>query len=421
MPRVRLTHASGSSEIRQSQPRTRAPPVRPTQYQIVSAIREATPDPASKRTTLRRPLPARPPAASRNGMAGIGRPTCSVKTRPKTTAWPYRVSRSMTACISVAYCQRRAARPSPALRPARELAPLLEHAERARGARHEEPVAARDQALDVLGVRVRMAARHAVVLADLENAVDRFGHHRVLVLARVAELLAQVSFTDQHHADALDPLEDARQVLDRLGVLALDDRQDLALRRQRPHVGPRVVLALREPPVARRSRRRVAADAGRIVQRGARQARIAAGADGVARLLDGADVREDDAEHADVEHLLGDPLIHLAAVRRNAHERRHLRRERPALDELAAVQHVLERVAQHRRAHRRVLHLERDAVEGRAGERGRGLDVRRGEAAEGDLPLLQGLDDAVETRDLGRGRLLPLAYREAGILFFSRL
>src|SRR3989442_12008972 len=113
----------------------------------------------------------------------------------------------MTACISVAYCQRRAARPLPALRPARELASLIEHAERARGARHEEPVAARDQALDVPRVRVRMAARHVVVLADLENAVDRLGHHRVLVLARVAELLAQVSFADQHHADALDLLE----------------------------------------------------------------------------------------------------------------------------------------------------------------------------------------------------------------------
>src|SRR5262245_47966105 len=298
--------------------------------------------------------------------------------------------------------------PWASLRPARELASLLQHAERARGARHEEAVAARDQALDVRPVRMGMAARDVVVLADLENAVDGLGHHRVLVLARVAELLAQVALADQHHADALHLLENARQVLDRLGVLALDDCENFALRRQGPHVGPRVVLLLRQAPVAGRARGRVAANTGRIVDRGAGQARIAAGADGVARLLDGADVGEDDPEHADVEHLLGDPLVHLVTVRRDAHEGRHLRRERPALDELAAIQHVLERVAQHRRAHGRVLPLEPDAVEGRGGKRGRGLDVRRGEAAEGDLSLLQGVDDAVETRNLGHGRrLLP--------------
>src|SRR5437867_9059639 len=48
-----------------------------------------------------------------------------------------------------------------------ELAPLLEHSERPRRARHQEAVAARDQALDVLRVRMRVAARHVVVLADL--------------------------------------------------------------------------------------------------------------------------------------------------------------------------------------------------------------------------------------------------------------
>src|SRR5437867_8419477 len=178
----------------------------------------------------------------------------------------------MTACISVAYCQRLAARPSPALRPARELASLLEHAERSRRARHEEPVAARDQALDVLRVRVRVAARDVVVLADLENAVDGFGHHGVLVLPGVSELLAQIPFPDQHDADAADLLEDPREILDRLRVLALDDRQDLALRRERPHVGPGVILLLRESPVPRGARRGVAADAGRVVEGRARQA-----------------------------------------------------------------------------------------------------------------------------------------------------
>src|SRR3989454_5732327 len=182
--------------------------------------------------------------------------------------------------------------------PAGELASLLEDAERARGARHEEPVAARDQALDVFPVRVRVAARDVVVLADLENAVDGFGHHGVLVLPGGSELLAQVPFPDQHDADAADLLEDPREILDRLRVLALDDRQDLALRGERPHVGPGVILLLRESPVPRRPRRGVAADAGRVVEGSPRQAWVPAGADRVAGLRHGADVREDDAEQA---------------------------------------------------------------------------------------------------------------------------
>jgi hypothetical protein len=40
-------------------------------------------------------------------------------------------------------------------RPAGELAALVEDRERARGARHEDAVAAGDLALEVLGVRVR--------------------------------------------------------------------------------------------------------------------------------------------------------------------------------------------------------------------------------------------------------------------------
>src|SRR5262249_56311412 len=83
-----------------------------------------------------------------------------------------------------------------------ELAPLLEDAERPRRARHQEAIAARDQALDVLRVRMRVAARHVVVLADLQNAIDRLGDYGMLVLARMAELLTEISFPDQDHADA---------------------------------------------------------------------------------------------------------------------------------------------------------------------------------------------------------------------------
>src|SRR5262249_56910279 len=101
-------------------------------------------------------------------------------------------------------------------------------------------------------------------------------------------------------------------------VLALDDRQDLAVGRERPDIRLPVVVLLREAPVPRGPGGRVAADAGRIVERVARELRVSARADRVPRLLDRAHVRETTAEHAEVEHLLGDPLVHLTAVRRDA-------------------------------------------------------------------------------------------------------
>ena len=90
---------------------------------------------------------------------------------------------------------------------------------------------------------------------------------RVLVVARVAELLAEVALTDQHHADALDLAQHAREVLDRPHLLALDDHEDFSLGRERPDVGAGVVFLLREPPVARGPRRRVTSNPGRIVER----------------------------------------------------------------------------------------------------------------------------------------------------------
>ena len=82
---VRRTQESGSSEMRHSQPSTRAPPRRPIPYQIVSLTSEASA--ARTRTSVRlsRPLPASAPAASRTGTAGIGSPICSAKTQPNTT------------------------------------------------------------------------------------------------------------------------------------------------------------------------------------------------------------------------------------------------------------------------------------------------------------------------------------------------
>jgi len=111
-------------------------------------------------------------------------------------------------------------------------------------------------------------------------------------------------------------------------------------------------------------------------------------------------MREDDAKHADVEHLLGDPLIHLAAVGRNPHHGRHPGGQPAALQNLASVQHVLQGIPQSWRAHRRMLHLERYAVVGRASQHAGRLDVHRGESDKGRLALFQGSDNTIEARNL---------------------
>ena len=80
------THESGSSDMRHGQPRTRAPPVRPIQYQTVSPISEATPATARRTSGCSCPLPTRAPAASSTGSEGTGSPICSASTAPKTTA-----------------------------------------------------------------------------------------------------------------------------------------------------------------------------------------------------------------------------------------------------------------------------------------------------------------------------------------------
>jgi len=49
--------------------------------------------------------------------------------------------------------------------------------------------------------------------------------------------------------------------------------------------------------------------------------------DGIARFFHGTDVGPDDSVDSDVEHLFGDPLAHLAAVRGNAHEWGHRRHD----------------------------------------------------------------------------------------------
>ena len=60
---------------------------------------------------------------------------------------------------------------------------------------------------------------------------------RVLVLARIAELLAEIAFADQDRADALHLGQHLVEVLDAAHVLDLQDAEDLAVRIERPDVG----------------------------------------------------------------------------------------------------------------------------------------------------------------------------------------
>ena len=103
------------------------------------------------------------------------------------------------------------------------------------------------------------------------------------------------------------------------------------MRIERPDVGARIIFLLGEAPVAHRRGRAVAADAGGLVERRRLEPRIAAGRDRVAGLVDGGDVRPQHAVDAEIERLLGEPLVVLAAIRRDAHHRRHRGRKRAAL------------------------------------------------------------------------------------------
>src|SRR5262249_45935573 len=77
------------------------------------------------------------------------------------------------------------------------------------------------------------------------------------------------------------------------------------------------------------------------------------------------------------------------------------RRDRAGGRNLAAVEHVLQGVAQLSRIPEIVLHLKHHAVELRLAERDRRLDVGRREGGEGRLAAFARLDDLVERRQIG--------------------
>src|SRR2546423_6795801 len=161
--------------------------------------------------------------------------------------------------------------------PSGNLPARLEARERARRPRHQEPIALlHDNALRVLRFHVRVTAHHAVLAADASDGGHRLDDGRMIVLARVAQILREVALADQHDADAFHLVEDARQVVDRQDVLAHDDHEDLAVRHYRPDVRFLVVLLRRDAPVARGMYRLIAANAFGLVRRRAFRTRVPA-------------------------------------------------------------------------------------------------------------------------------------------------
>src|SRR4051794_12555071 len=116
-------------------------------------------------------------------------------------------------------------------------------------------------------------------------------------------------------------------------------------------------------------------------------------------------MRPDDAVHANIQHLLGDPLTVLAAVWRYAHERRHRGRDAGRRGYLAPVQHVLQAVTQRLDVVWIVFHLEHDTIIWGAADGQGCTNLARRERHESGLARFQRLDHAVQTRDVHSGLL----------------
>src|SRR5262249_40867844 len=242
--------------------------------------------------------------------------------------------------------------------------------------------------------------------ADRERLVDRGRDLRMLVLAGITHILRQIALADQHDADAGYLLQHLRKVADRALFLAHDDDEHFALGVQGPGVGAFVIGLLVETPVTRRVAGRIAALPRRLAILGLARPGIAAGLHGIPPLFDRRDLRPADAVDPDIEHLLGYKLVHLAAIRRDAHEGRDHRREAARFHDLCPVEHVLHAIAQRADVVGVMLHLEDDAVIGRRSDRLRGADLWRREGHEGRLAAFKGADRGIEARDIGHWVLL---------------
>src|SRR5262245_42178368 len=96
------------------------------------------------------------------------------------------------------------------LGPSGNLPTRVEPGERACGCRHQELVALVDHTLRVARLHVGMAAGDPMLVADAANGRHRFDESGMIVLPRVTEVLRQIAFADQHHADPRHLLQDPR-------------------------------------------------------------------------------------------------------------------------------------------------------------------------------------------------------------------
>src|ERR671935_1599495 len=135
--------------------------------------------------------------------------------------------------------------------PSGDLPAGLEPSERARRSGHQELVAFINHTLRVARFDVRVSADNAVLAADATDGRHRLHNGGMIVLTRIAEVLREIAFADEHHTDSGYLLQNPRQVIDRPHLFTHDDDQNLAVRHERPHVGLCVVFLRRDAPVAR--------------------------------------------------------------------------------------------------------------------------------------------------------------------------
>src|SRR5262245_2385029 len=221
------------------------------------------------------------------------------------------------------------------------------------GADRDEQRAEIEVAPRELLVRRQDPGRLAARADAADRVVDLRQNRGVRRLARVAEGGVEIGRSDEDPVDAVEP-RDRLDLVDRRLGLELDQHAELLVR------ALRVVLDPAEPGRPRR-----AAHSAHACRRVARIG------DGLARLVDRLDERDQQGLRADVEHALDRDHV----VPGHAHDRMHgVRRDR-----LQLAEHHVELV-------RRVLGVDEEPVEARAGARFGAVVVREREP-ETDLQL----------------------------------
>src|SRR6266849_5466035 len=278
-----------------------------------------------------------------------------------------------------------------------ELLSRFESSVDARGSRNNNAKALFDSLFDVLRTRY-CRARHVEVLARLQDLLNAFLDSWIALIAASAKFDRKIARSGPNRANPFDLAQDFREIS--YALYSFDDRhqQDLSARVERPQVGDVVIFLNAESPVARRQSVPPSALAYGFGIGHAGCLRIAARNYRRASLLDRIHMRNDEAVHAGIERLLDDPLVALARIRRDPHERYGVGLKAALRRDLLAVEQELKREPQIGQVESFVLHLEDREVVAEVGERHRLVDVPgpHHAAAEHDLPLFEQLDNLVE-------------------------